>query len=150
MLDIYVDADACPVKQEVCKVAKRHGLKVTFVSNSSMRIPSMEQATLVVVDDRLDASDNWIVDHITNDDIVVTADIPLAHRCIKVGSRVLGPSGRPFTDANIGSALATRDLLAELRGAGAVLSGPPPFQKQDRSRFLQSLDQIIKDISRGI
>lgn len=149
LLDIYVDADACPVKQEVCKVAKRYGLKVTFVSNSPMRVPQQEAVKLILVDNQFDAVDDWIVEHISKDDIVITADIPLAYRCLKIGSQVLGPTGRAFTDANIGSVMATRNLLAELRGAGTMTSGPLPFQKQDRSRFLQRLDQIIQDIRRN-
>ena len=148
MLNIYVDADACPVKQEVCKVAKRYGLKVKFVSNTWMRVP--DQEALVVVDGQFDAADDWIVEQISKDDIVVTADIPLADRCTKKDAHVLGTTGRPFTDANIGQALGTRDLMSELREAGTVTGGPPPFQKQDRSRFLQGLDQMIQTIKRTV
>lgn len=149
MLHIYVDADACPVKQEVCKVAKRYSLCVTFVSNSPMRVPAQEAVKLIVVNGRLDAADSWIVKHISGNDIVVTADIPLAFRCVENGARVLGPTGRVFTDDNVGVALATRDLLSGLREAGTMMGGPPPFQKRDRSRFLQSLDQIIQDVKRN-
>ncbi|OGV72716.1 MAG: hypothetical protein A3K19_02760 [Lentisphaerae bacterium RIFOXYB12_FULL_65_16] len=148
MLDIYVDADACPVKQEVCRVAERYGLKVTFVSNSRMRIPEQDAVELVVVTGKFDAADDWIAEHVTENDIVVTADIPLASRCIKNRARVLGPAGQRFTAANIGSTLATRDLMSELRGAGAITGGPPPFQKQDRSRFLQGLDQVVQDVKK--
>ncbi len=148
MLDIYVDADACPVKQEVCKVAKRYELKVTFVSNTWMRVP--DQDALVVVDGQFDAADDWIVEQISKGDIVITADIPLADRCIKKDAHVLGPKGRPFTEANIGQALATRDLMSELREAGTVTGGPPPFQKRDRSQFLQGLDQMIQSIKRSV
>ncbi|MFH1625112.1 MAG: YaiI/YqxD family protein [Pseudomonadota bacterium] len=150
MLEIYVDADACPVKQEVCRVAKRYRLNVTFVSNSRMRVPDQEVAKLVVVQGQFDTADNWIVEHVSKDDIVVTADIPLAYRCVKSGAQVLGPTGRILSDANIGQVLATRDLLSELREAGTMMGGPPPFQKRDRSRFLQSLDQIVQNIKRTI
>ena len=150
MLKIYVDADACPVKQEVCRVAKRYRLNVTFVSNSLMRIPDQELAKLVVVEGQFDAADNWIVEHVSKDDIVVTTDTPLAYRCVKKGAQVLGPTGRVLSDANIGQVLATRDLLTELREAGTIMGGPPPFQKRDRSRFLQSLDQIVQNIKRAI
>ncbi|WAC07659.1 MAG: YaiI/YqxD family protein [Thermodesulfobacteriota bacterium] len=150
MLEIYVDADACPFKQEVCKVAKRNRLNVTFVSNTLMRIPDQEGAKLVVVEGQFDAADNWIVEHISKDDIVVTTDIPLAYRCVKRGAQVLGPTGRILSDANIGQVLATRDLLTELREAGTIKGGPPPLQKRDRSRFLQSLEQIIQNIKRAI
>jgi uncharacterized protein YaiI (UPF0178 family) len=150
LLEIYVDADACPFKQEVCKVAKRNRLNVTFVSNTLMRIPDQEGAKLVVVEGQFDAADNWIVEHISKDDIVVTTDIPLAYRCVKRGAQVLGPTGRILSDANIGQVLATRDLLTELREAGTIKGGPPPLQKRDRSRFLQSLEQIIQNIKRAI
>ena len=150
MLDIYVDADACPVKQEVCKVAKRYGLQAIFVSNSWMRLPDQNGVTLVVVDggQKLDAADDYIAEHVAADDIVVTADIPLAARCIKQGARVIGPAGRLFTDDNIGDMLATRNLLSELRDVGSITSGSPPFQKQDRSRFLQNFDGIIQGVKR--
>ena len=150
MLEIYVDADACPVKQEVCRVAKRNRLNITFVSNSWMRVPDQEGTKLVVVDGQFDAADNWIVEHIFKDDIVVTADTLLAYRCVKKGARVLSPTGRVLSDANIGQALATRDLMSELREAGTITGGPPPFQKRDRSRFLQSLEQIVQNIKRAI
>lgn len=149
LLEIYVDADACPVKLEVCKVAKRHQVNVTFVSNSRMRVPEQQGVKLVVVPGNFDAADDWIVEHVARDDIVVTSDIPLASRCIKVGSRVLEPNGRIFTDANIGQALSTRDLLSELREAGAVMGGPRPFQPRNRSDFLQALDRIFQDIKRS-
>jgi len=150
LLDIYVDSDACPVKQEVCRVAKRCRINVIFVSNSPMRIPDQEGVKLVVVDGQLDAADDFIAEHVTNDDIVVTADIPLASRCVKSGAQVIGPTGRIYSTANIGEALATRNLLSELREAGSVTGGPPPFQKRDRSRFLQSLDQIVQSIKRTL
>ena len=150
MLDIYVDADACPVKQEVCRVAKRYQLNVIFVSNSQMRIPDQEGVQLVVVDEQLDAADDFIAENVIKDDIVVTADIPLASRCIKSGAQVIGPNGRLFSNANIGEALATRNLMYELREAGSITGGPPPFQKRDRSQFLQNLDQIIQSIKRTL
>jgi uncharacterized protein YaiI (UPF0178 family) len=148
MPKIYVDADACPVKQEVCKVAKRYGLAVTFVSNARMGIPDAGISTLVVVDGGFDAADDWIVGQVLTDDIVVTADIPLAHRCIGKHARVIGPTGRPFTEENIGQAMAMRELMSDLRDAGNITGGPPPFQKKDRSRFLHHLDQIIQRTKR--
>ncbi len=149
MLEIYVDADACPVKSETGKVAKRHGLKVTYVSNSWMRVPAEWEGRLVVVDGQLDAADDWIVDRLTTDDIVVTTDILLAARCVKAGAQVLAPTGHIFTEANIGEAVATRELMRGLRESGTVSGGPPPFQKEDRSRFLQNFDQIIQNIKRA-
>lgn len=149
-MQVYVDADACPVKQEVLKVAKRYVLGVTFVSNALMRLPGDTTAQWVVVKGQFDAADDWIAERASTNDIVVTADIPLASRCIKKGARVLSPTGRIFSDANIGQVLATRNLLSELRGAGVMSGGPPPFQKRDRSRFLQNLDQVIQDIKRGV
>jgi len=150
VIKIYVDADACPVKQEVIKVAKRHELSVVFVSNSWMRIPEEEKAELIVVEgERLDVADDWIAEHVTKDDIVVTADIPLANRCIKMGAEVLDHAGRRFSKVNIGQMMATRGLMSELREAGAVTGGPKPFKAQDRSRFLQSLDQVIRNIQRS-
>ena len=148
MLHIYVDADACPVKQEVYRVAKRCGLDVTLVANSWMRIPDERWLKLEVVGEGFDAADDWIVEQVQPDDIVVTADIPLASRCIKEGAHVIGTTGKPFTENNIGSALATRDLLAELRGAGEITGGPPPLEKRDRSRFLQTLDEVIQSSRR--
>ena len=148
MLHIYVDADACPVKQEVYRVAKRYQLDVTLVANSWMRVPDERWLSLEVVGEGFDAADDWIVEHVQPHDIVITGDIPLASRCIKEGARVIGTTGKPFTDNNIGSALATRDLLSELRGAGEITAGPPPLQKRDRSRFLQRLDEVIQSIRR--
>lgn len=148
MLHIFVDADACPVKQEVYRVAKRYGLEVTLVSNSWMRVPDERWLVLEVVGDAFDEADDWIVDHVQPDDIVITADIPLASRCLKAGAQVLGTTGKPFTENNIGSAVATRDLLAELRGAGEITGGPPPITKRDRSFFLQKLDEAIQAIRR--
>ncbi len=150
MLKIFVDADACPVKQEVLKVAKRCQVKVTFVANAAMRIPDSEGAEFVVVESRqLDAVDDWIVQHISKEDIVVTSDIPLAYRCVQSGAETLDSSGRIFNQDNIGHLLAARDLMTSLRDTGMVSGGgPAPFQKQDRSRFLHSLDQIIQNLKR--
>jgi uncharacterized protein YaiI (UPF0178 family) len=151
-LHIFIDADACPVKQEVYRVAKRYGLNVTLVANSWMRTPDEPGISLEVVKDDFDAADDWIVDGSGPDDIVITADILLAGRCLQEGARVIGPTGKPFTEENIGAAIATRELLAELRVTGEVAGGPPPMDKRDRSRFLQQLDQEIQSIrrSRGV
>jgi uncharacterized protein YaiI (UPF0178 family) len=147
-LHIFVDADACPVKQEVYRVAKRYGLGVTLVAGSWMRIPEAAGVTLKVVDQGMDAADDWIVKHVEADDIVITSDIPLASRCVAKGASVLGSTGKPFTDDNIGPALATRNLLSELRELGEIAGGPRPFGKRDRSRFLEALDKTINDIRR--
>jgi uncharacterized protein len=148
LLHIFIDADACPVKKEVYRVAGRYGLEVTLVTNSWMRIPNESWIVLEVVGEGFDAADDWIVEHAQPDDIVITADIPLASRCLEQGARVIGSTGKPFTEDNIGSAVATRDLLSELRDAGEITGGPPPLQKQDRSRFLQQLDAVIQSIRR--
>jgi uncharacterized protein YaiI (UPF0178 family) len=148
LLRIFVDADACPVKNEVYRVADREQLEVTLVANSAMRIPENPRIELRVVGDGFDAADDWIVDHLETFDIVITADVLLADRCLKKGARVLGPSGKPFTDDNIGAAVATRNLLSDLRGAGQMTGGPPPLTKRDRSRFLQKLDEVIQAIRR--
>ena len=148
MLHIFVDADACPVKQEVYRVARRYHLDVTLVANSWMRVPDEPGIALEVVGDGFDAADDWIVEHVQPDDIVITADIPLASRCLKEGARVIGSTGKPFTQNNIGLSVATRDLLSELRGAGEITGGPPPMEKRDRSRFLQQLDEVIQSIRR--
>jgi uncharacterized protein len=147
-LRIYVDADACPVKQEVFKVAQRHGLGVTLVAASWMRIPDRPDVTLKVVDQGFDAADDWIAEHVTSDDLVITGDVPLAARCIGKGAYVLGPAGRPFTESNIGDALATRNLLSDMRSAGLESGGPAQFSPQDRSRFLQELHRAIEALRR--
>jgi uncharacterized protein YaiI (UPF0178 family) len=146
LLHIYVDADACPVKEEVYRVARRYSLGVTLVANAPQRIPGDERFALVVVRGGMDTADDWIAEHAGEGDIVITADIPLAARCLRNGARVIGTSGRPFTDDNVGGALATREILSELRNAGEPTSGPPPFEKRDRSRFLQALDTAIQAI----
>ncbi len=148
MPDIFVDADACPVKQEVYRVAGRHALRVTLVSNSWMRTPGDDWIELVVVDGGLDVADDWIADRVQEGDVVVTADIPLASRCLKKRARVVAPTGRVFTEDMIGEALATREILSQLRDAGVVTGGPAPFEKRDRSRFLQNLDEAIRKANR--
>jgi uncharacterized protein len=148
LLHIFVDADACPVKQEVYRVAKRYGLGVTLVAGSWMRISAGIDVALKVVEQGMDAADDWIAEHVEADDVVITTDIPLAARCVRKGAYVLGPTGKQFTDDNIGPALATRNLLSELRELGEIAGGPPPFSKRDRSRFLEGLDKAINDIRR--
>lgn len=148
-MNIFIDADACPVKNEVYRVAQRYLLDVTLVANSSMRIPDDPRIRLEVVDSGFDAADDWIVENLEPDDIVITADVLLASRCVKLGARVLGSSGKEFTEDNIGTAVATRDLMADLRGAGEITGGPPPLTQRNRSFFLQKLDEIIQAIRRS-
>lgn len=136
------------MKEEVYRVAQRYDLGVTLVAGSWMRIPSGPDFVLEVVDQGFDAADDWIVARVAPDDLVITADIPLAARCLEQGAYVLGPTGRPFTESNIGDALATRNLLSEMRGAGLEAGGPPPFDSRDRSRFLQALDRAIHALRR--
>ena len=149
MTAIFIDADGCPVKEEVYRVARRYGLEVRVVANSYMRTPEENWLQLIIVDRDFDAADDWIVEHAGEGDIVITADIPLASRCLKEGARVLGPTGRPFTDDNIGDALASRELLSQLREQGELTGGPAPIEKRDRSRFLEKLDQMINALRRG-
>jgi uncharacterized protein len=144
---IFVDADACPVKAETVRVAVRHGLPVTFVANSGMALPRGPRVRLQIVSGAFDAADDWIVDQLSPNDIVITADIPLASSALRKGARVLGPGGKPFTNDNIGNALATRELMAELRAYGAG-GGPPPFGQRDRSRFLQALELAVREAVR--
>lgn len=148
MLDLYVDADACPVKSEVYRVAQRYGLKVFVVANSWMRLPDDPRIELVMVADGLDVADDWIAERAGEGDVTITADIPLAARCIENGARALGPSGKPFTEESIGEVLATRNLMTQLRETGEIQGGGRPFSKQDRSRFLQELDKAIQAIKR--
>jgi uncharacterized protein len=148
LINIYIDADACPVKQEVFRVAERFKLGVTLVSNTHMRIPENSRLKLVIVESGPDEADNWIVEKAEEGDIVITADIPLADRSLKKGACVLSPSGRLFTEDNIGSILATRNLMADLRDIGEITGGPAPFTKRDRSNFLQQLDELIHSILR--
>lgn len=142
---ILVDADACPVKDEIYKVALRHSVAVVIVANSYIRIPEHPLFSRKIVSDGFDAADDWIAETATSLDVVVTADIPLADRCLKAGSRVLGPTGKPFTPDSIGGALATRAIMADLRVgvAGIGAGGPAPFSKADRSRFLSALDTAL-------
>jgi uncharacterized protein YaiI (UPF0178 family) len=148
MLHVYVDADACPVKDEIYRVAQRYGLAVTLVADSWFRHPGGTWLKLEVVAGGPNAADDWIAGKVERDDIVVTADIPLAARCLDKGARVLGHKGREFTDANVGDALAGRHLATMLRDQGIMGGGPPPFAKKDRSRFLQKLDEIVQAIRR--
>jgi uncharacterized protein YaiI (UPF0178 family) len=144
MINIFVDADACPVKQEISRVAKRHSLRVTLVTNARMRLPPESHVELVVVDGQFDSADDWIVEHVAKNDVVVSTDIPLASRCLEKGARVLAPTGRIFTEDSIGDALASRAISAHLRELGTITGGPAPFDKRDRSRFLQRLDEVIQ------
>ena len=146
---IFVDADACPVKDEVYKVALRTDVPVTLVSNAYLRIPKHELIDQVVVEMDPDAADDHIAERADAWSIVVTADIPLADRCLKAGSIVLAPNGKAFTESSIGSAMATRALMQDLRAGGDIVGGPPPFQKSDRSRFLQALDTAIVKLQRA-
>jgi uncharacterized protein YaiI (UPF0178 family) len=148
MLHIYVDADACPVKDEIYKVARRYKLQVTLVANRDMRTPGGQWCRLVVVDAGLDEADDWIVEQVEENDIVITGDIPLAARCLDRGARALGHTGKPFTEENVGGALASRQLMKQLREQGVMMGGPPPFSKRDRSLFLQQLDQMVNTIKR--
>lgn len=143
-IDIYVDADACPVKEEVYQVAARHGLLVTLVANSRMAVPRGGVVEMVVVEPGFDSADDWIAQRVRPGDVVVTADIPLAARCLAAGARVLGSDGRPFSEDSIGGALATRELKSQLREAGTLSGGPRPLTPKDRSRFLSSLDQAVQ------
>lgn len=148
-IQIYVDADACPVKAEVYKVAERHGLPVFIVANSFMNVPRDPSVKLVVVSAGMDAADDWIAERAGPRDIVVTADVPLASRCVKAGASVIAPNGRAFTDASIGMALATRDLLEQIRESGEITGGPKPFAPRDRSAFLSALNQAIVRLKRS-
>lgn len=148
MLRILIDADACPVKEEAYRVAFRHRAPVWIVSNSRMRIPEHTLVTRIVVSDGFDAADDWIADQADADAIVVTADILLADRCLKAGAIVLAPTGKPFTTASIGGAIATRAIMADLRAGGDQLGGPAPFAKADRSRFLSALDEAVVRLTR--
>lgn len=140
---IFVDADACPVKEEVYRVARRYGLKVHVVSNGGVRVPPDPLIEMVVVPAGPDIADNWIVEHVASADIVVTADIPLAHRCLQAGAEAIGPTGRAFTMNSIGTAMAQRSIMEHLRSMGETTGGPKPFSPGDRSRFLQALDEAV-------
>jgi uncharacterized protein len=147
-LQLYVDADACPVKAEVLRVAERHGLTVHMVANSWMRLDPSPLINRVVVSEGADAADDWIAERVGPGDIVITADIPLASRAIKAGARALGPTGKPFTTDNIGMALAMRNLMADLRETGSIQGSNPVFTPRDRSTFLQVLEQEIQTVKR--
>ena len=154
MISIFIDADACPVKQEIYRVAERHAgkgtaLKVFVVSNSPIAIPRDEMIERVVVGAGMDEADNWIAERATRGDIVITADVPLASRCVKAGAEVIAPNGRAFTEDTIGMTLATRNLMDSLRSAGEITSGPKPFAARDRSSFLSALDQAIVRLTRA-
>ncbi len=146
---IYVDADACPVKAEVYRVAERHGLKVFVVSNAPILVPREPWIERIVVGNTPDAADDWIAERAGPVDVVITADVPLASRCVKAGAAVIAPNGKPFDEDSMGLALATRNLLHDLRGAGMVTGGPRPFDPRDRSRFLSALDRAIVRIARA-
>jgi len=144
MPEIFVDADGCPVKDEACHVARRCGLKLTLVANAWMRIADDPTVSLVIVSDGFDAADDWIVEHVNANDIVVTTDIPLAARCIEKKARVLSAKGHVFTEASIGGALANREFSSQMREHGMMSGGPAPFDKRARSEFLQKLDQLVQ------
>jgi uncharacterized protein len=148
-MQIYVDADACPVKDEVLRVAERHGLTMHLVANTWIRFVTHPLVQRAVVPEGPDAADNWIAERATKGDIVVTQDIPLAARCIRSGAKVVGNTGKPFTEAGIGMALAMRDLSAHMRETGESRGLNPSFTREDRSRFLQTLEQMIQDVKRG-
>jgi len=148
-LRILVDADACPVKEEIYKVAFRHEVPVTIVSNSWLRVPQHPLISRQVVDSGFDAADDWIVGEASSSTLVVTSDILLADRCIKAGAAVLAPNGKPFTANSIGSAVATRAIMSDLRAGGDIVGGPPPFSKTDRSRFLSALDEALVRLRRS-
>lgn len=146
---IYIDADACPVKEEALKVAARHGLGITYVANSWMRLPEGERVERVIVTEGPDAADNWIAERAGIGDIVVTQDIPLASRVLKNGAKAIGNTGKPFTDASIGMALAMRDLSQHLRETGESRGFNAAFTRQDRSRFLEALELSVQAAKRG-
>ena len=149
MIRILVDADACPVKDEIYKVAWRRAVPVTIVSNAPIRVPAHPLIDRVVVSAAFDAADDWIAERAGPGVVVITADILLADRCLKAGGAVLSPTGRPFTTASIGAAVATRAIMADLRAGGDQLGGPAPFAKADRSRFLQALDEVLARLARA-
>ena len=148
MTTIYIDADGCPVKNEVYRVAERYKIPVVLVANKRLNLPPNSLLEMVVVTGAFDAADDWIVENSKADDIVVTTDILLADRCVKKSVRVLGPKGIEFTSENIGSAVATRELMQELRQSGEIHAGPAPMDKKARSRFLARLDEILHSLKR--
>jgi len=147
-ISIYVDADACPVKAEIYRVAERYALKVYVVSNSAIMVPKTPLIERVLVGSGPDVADDWIAERAARGAIVITADVPLAHRCIRAGADVISPTGRALTEASIGMVLATRDLMADLRSAGQITGGPKPFQPRDRASFLSALDLAVVRLRR--
>jgi uncharacterized protein len=145
---IYVDADACPVKDEIYKVAERHGLPVSVVAGGFIRVPQHPSIERVAAGSGMDAADDWIAERVQPGDIVVTADIPLASRCVKAGAAVIAPNGKPFTEESIGMTLAVRNLMTDLRSSGEITGGPRGFTPRDRSTFLSALDSAIRRIAR--
>ena len=148
-LSILVDADACPVKDEVYRVAERHGLRVVVVANAPIAVPRVDWIERVHVAQGPDVADDWIAERAQPGAIVVTADIPLASRCVKAGASVIAPNGKLFSEASVASALATRNLMDQLRSAGEITSGPRPFSPRDRSAFLSALDLAIQRLKRA-
>ena len=146
---IFVDADACPVKAEVYRVAERHRIDVAVVANSFMAVPNEPWIDRVIVSAGFDAADDWIAERARPGAVVVTADVPLASRCVKAGATVIGPTGKPFTDDSVGMALATRNLMQDLRAMGEVTGGPSPFSARDRSSFLSALDVAVNRLKRA-
>lgn len=146
---ILIDADACPVKDEAYKVALRHGCPVSVVANAFINVPRLDLIERIVVPSGPDMADGWIAERARRGIVVVTTDVPLAARCVKAGADVIAPNGRPFTEQSIGMTLATRNLMDELRSAGAVTGGPPPFAPKDRSAFLSALDLAIVRLKRA-
>jgi uncharacterized protein YaiI (UPF0178 family) len=149
LIAIFVDADACPVKDEVYVVATRHGVRVAVVANAPMYVPQGMGVQLIMVDQGPDAADDWIAENVQPGDVVVTADVPLAARCLAAGGRVLGATGREFDEDSIGGALAIRDLLAQRREAGERTRGPTPLSAKDRGRFLDALERVVQRGLRG-
>lgn len=147
-MKIYIDADACPVKDEVYKVAERYGLQVLVVANQWINVPISSKIEMKVVDGGFDAADDWIVENSVANDIVITADILLADRCVKKEVRAIGPKGEEFTEDNVGSAVANRELMQNLRHMGEMRGGPAPMDKKARSNFLNKLDQVIQQVKR--
>jgi uncharacterized protein len=145
---IYVDADACPVKDEIYRVAARHGLPVSVVAGQFIRVPQDPLIERIAAGSGMDAADDWIAERATRGDIVVTSDIPLASRCVKAGAEVIAPNGKPFTEQSIGMTLAVRNLMTDLRSSGEVTGGPRSFAPRDRSAFLSALDQTIRRLQR--
>ncbi|MCP3984497.1 MAG: YaiI/YqxD family protein [bacterium] len=144
LIAIFIDADACPVKDEIYVVATRYDLPIAVVANSRMFVPEDLGAQLIVVEEGPDVADDWIVENVRAGDVVVTADVPLAARCLEKSAKVVGSNGRPFTEDSIGGALATRDLKAQLREGGVMTGGPPPLSERDRSRFSSALDDLVR------